>query len=129
MKSIYFLFFLVISNPVISQNLSIDNWIQDIVNDMIEMNDLEKYSSKTLSPDLNVNFLMVETVKDIVVTDSIISMLVNHGKGTYCTRLKFEYVEKSGNYYLVFSKPETKITLGKGIQWVNPWIEKKNICD
>ena len=129
LKAIIVLFFLTNSNALISQNKSIDNWIQDVVSDMIEMNDLVKYSSIEISPNISVNFIMVESVKDITVNDSIISMLVNHGKGTYCTQIKFEYVKKDGDFYLVFAKPETKITLGQERRWVKPWIEKKNICN
>ncbi len=117
------------SNALVSENKSIDNWIKEIVNDMIEMNDLDKYSAEEISPDFSVNFIIVESVKDIFITDNKISMLVNHGKGTYCTEITFLYLKKKGNFYLVFTKPETKITLGKERKWVNPWIDKKNICN
>ena len=53
----------------------------------------------------------------------------SNGKGTYCTEITFLYLKKKGNFYLVFTKPETKITLGKERKWVNPWIDKKNICN
>ncbi|WP_178987719.1 hypothetical protein [Winogradskyella schleiferi] len=112
-----------------SQNKSVENWVQDIVADMIEMNDLDRYSSEELSPDVNVNFILVESVKDIDIKGSTITMLVNHGKGTYCTKLTFNYIEKNGNFHLVFSKPETKITLGKETTWITPWIAKTNICN
>lgn len=129
MKTVVMFLFFSLSNALISQNKAIDNWIQDIVNDMIEMNELDKYSYEEISSDVNVNFIMVESVKDIAITDNQISMLVNHGKGTYCTKIIFEYIKKNEEFFLVFTKPEAKITLGKERKWVNPWIEKKNICN
>lgn len=129
MKKFIFIFFLVISSSVTSQNERLDSWIKEIVNDMIEMNDLEKYSSEELSPDLNVNFIFVESVKNISINDTIITFLINHGKGNYCTKLTFEYLEKNENYYLVFATPKTKTTFGKETQWVTPWIKKENICN
>ncbi|MTE28277.1 hypothetical protein [Winogradskyella ouciana] len=129
MKTIAILFFIVISNVLISQTISIEDWVQNIVNDMIEMNDLDIYSSEELSPEYSVNFIMVESVKDITITDNKISMLVNHGKGTYCTKITLQYLKRDDGFYLVFSEPRTNMTLGKERKWIDPWIEKVNICD
>lgn len=129
MKTITFILCLLATSTLVAQKESIDNWIQAIVEDMVEMNDLDKYSSKQLSQVLHVDFIMVESVKNVAIKGNNISMMVNHGRGTFCTKLTFKYVEKSGNYYLVFSEPETKITLGKERQWVTPWIKKENVCD
>lgn len=110
-----------------SQEKSIDKWIQEIVNEMIEMNDLGKYSYEEIPYDTNVDFIMVESVKDINIDNDIISMLVNHGTSKYCTQLKFKYVEKQGEFYLVFGK--TKTSLGIMRKSINPWIEKNKICE
>lgn len=129
MKSFIIVLCLIVSIPLSRQNKSINNWVQEIVTDMIEMNDLDRYSSEELSPDTNVNFILVESVKDINILKSTFSMLVNHGKGTYCTKLIFKYIEKNGKFYLVFSKPDTKINLGKERKWITPWTDKIKICD
>ena len=116
-----------ISNIQINQEKPIDKWITEIINDMIEMNDLGKYSYEEISSDINVDFIMVESVKDVKIDNGIITMLVNHGTGKYCTELKFKYVENEGEFYLVFGK--TKTILGKERKSINPWIEKNKVCE
>jgi len=123
--TIILLLFIIKTN----QDSNLDNWIQSFVNDMIEMNDLDRYSEKPISPTIEENFILVESVKDIEIEKDTITMLVNHGKGTYCTKLKFRFLKKEGNYYLVFPKPYKKNILGKEQDFVNPWIEKTNICN
>ncbi|WGH76910.1 hypothetical protein P8625_07140 [Tenacibaculum tangerinum] len=121
MKIILLTLFIGISTIQINQERPIDKWIQEIVEEMIEMNDLEKYSEKEIPSDIKVNFIMVESVKDIQIENGIISMLVNHGTGKYCTELKFKYVEKNKKFYLIFDEPERK--------FINPWIEKNKVCE
>ncbi len=129
MKVILLTLLIGISNIQTNQIKPIDNWVQEIVNEMIEMNDLGKYSEKEISSDINVNFIMVESVKDIKIENGIISMLVNHGTGKYCTELKFKYVEKDKNFYLIFDEPKTKTILGTERKFINPWIEKNKLCE
>ncbi len=129
MKTFILTFLLIIPNIQINLEKSINKWVQEIINEMIEMNDLRKYSSVEIPSNVNVDFIMVESVKDIKIDNEIISMLVNHGTGKYCTELKFEYVEIEGELYLVFGKTKTKIFLGKKRKSISPWIEKNTICD
>ncbi|MFI1742833.1 hypothetical protein [Thalassobellus sediminis] len=129
MKIILLTFLIGISNIQINQEKPIDKWIQEIVDEMIEMNDLGKYSEKEIPSDIKVNFIMVESVKDIKIENGIISMLVNHGTGKYCTELKFKYVEKDKNFYLIFDEPEMKTILGTERKFINPWIEKNKVCE
>eukprot|EP01093_Parvamoeba_rugata_P009396 TRINITY_DN2602_c0_g2_i1.p1 TRINITY_DN2602_c0_g2~~TRINITY_DN2602_c0_g2_i1.p1 ORF type:complete len:130 (-),score=18.90 TRINITY_DN2602_c0_g2_i1:108-497(-) len=118
-----------ISNIQTNQEKPIDKWIQEIIDEMIEMNDLGKYSYEEIPSDINVDFIMVESVKDIKIDNGIITMLVNHGTGKYCTELKFKYVENEKRFYLVFGKTKTKTILGKERKSINPWIEKNKICE
>ena len=129
LKIILLTLFIGISNIQTNQETPIDKWIQEIVDEMIEMNDLEKFSEKEITSDIKVNFIMVESVKDIKIENGIISMLVNHGTGKYCTELKFKYVEKDKNFYLIFDKPEMKTILGTERKFINPWIEKNKVCE
>lgn len=110
------------------QESSIDIWIDNIVQDMIEMNDLDKYSNKPIASDVSKNFFLVESVKNIEIKDDSFTMLINHGQGTYCTKLKFKYIQKKGQFYLVFPEPNKTIIFGTKRLFVNPWIEKTNIC-
>ncbi|WP_440121055.1 hypothetical protein [Tenacibaculum sp. Ill] len=129
MKIILMTLLFGILNIQTNQEKPIDKWIQEIVNEMIEMNDLEKYSEKEIPSDIKVNFIMVESVKDIKIENGIISMLINHGTGKYCTELKFKYVEKDKNFYLIFDEPEMKTILGTERKFINPWIEKNRVCE
>ena len=111
------------------QEKPIDQWIQKIVGEMIEMNDLGKYSHKEIPTGITVDFVLVASVKDIKIENGIIKMLVNHGTGKYCSELKLRYLEKDGNFYLVFDEPITKTILGKERKFISPWIEKNNLCE
>ena len=129
MKIILLTLLIGISNIQTNQEKPIDKWIKEIVDEMIEMNDLEKYSERAIPSDIKINFIMVESVKDIKIENGIISMLVNHGTGKYCTELKFKYVEKDKKFYLIFDEPETKTILGNERTFINPWIEKNKLCE
>lgn len=129
MKIILLTILIGISNFQINQEKPIDKWIQAIIDQMTEMNDLGKYSEKEIPSDIKINVIMVESVKDIKIENGIISMLVNHGIGKYCTELKFKYVEKNKNFYLVFDEPEIKTILGTERKFINPWIEKNKVCE
>ena len=129
MKIILITLLIGISNIQTKQEKPIDKWIQEIVDEMIEMNDLGKYSEKEIPTDVEVNFIMVESVKDIKIENGIISMLVNHGTGKYCTELKFKYLEKDKNFYLIFDEPEMETILGTKKKFINPWIEKNKVCE
>ena len=113
----------------INQEKSIDKWIEEIINEMIEMNDLRKYSSEEIPPDVNVDFIMMESIQDLKIGNGIISMLVDHGTGKHCTELKFKYMEKEGEYYLNFGKTKMRTILGKERKSINPWVEKNRICE
>jgi hypothetical protein len=129
MKLIILTLLIGFSNIQINQEKPIDKWVLEIVEEMIEMNDLEKYSEKEISSDIKVNFIMVESVKDVKIENGIISMLVNHGTGKYCTELKFKYVEKNKNFYLIFDEPKLKTIFGTERKFINPWIEKNKVCE
>ena len=118
-----------ISNIQTNQEKPIDEWVKEIIDEMIEMNDLGKFSHEEIPSDINVDFIMVESVKDIKIDNGIITMLVNHGTGKYCTELKFKYVVNEERFYLVFGKTKTKTILGKERKSINPWIEKNKICE
>jgi len=130
MRTILLTLLITIPNIQINQEKPIENWINEIVNEMIEMNDLRKYSNFEIPSDTKVDFIMVESVKNIKIDNGIITMLVNHGTGKYCTELKFKYVENEGEYYLVFGIMTT-IAYGGGIEEksIKPWIEKNKICE
>jgi len=129
MRIILLTLLLGISNIQINQEKPIEKWVQEIVNEMIEMNNLAKYSNEEIPADIKVNFIMVESVKDIKIDNGIISMFVNHGTGKYCTELKFKYIKKDGIFYLIFDEPKTKTTLGIERKFINPWIEKNKVCE
>ncbi|WP_299124804.1 hypothetical protein [uncultured Tenacibaculum sp.] len=129
MKIILLTLLIGVSNIQTNQEKPINKWIQEIIDEMIEMNDLEKYSEKEIPSDIKLNFIMVESVKDIKIENGIITMLVNHGTGKFCTELKFKYVEKGKNFYLIFDEPKTKTILGTERKFINPWIEKNKICE
>jgi hypothetical protein len=120
---------LITSTLLPKQETSLNNWIQSFVKDMKEMNDLEKYSSKPISPAVDINFLLVESVKDITVNKDSFTLLVNHGNGTYCTQLTFKYTSIDGQYYLIFSEVHKKVILSRENLFINPWTEKINICN
>lgn len=128
MKTILLTLLIGFSTIQTNQEKPIEKWVQEIVNEMIEMNDLKKYSYKKIASDIQVDFIMVETVKDIKIENGIISMLINHGTGKYCSELKFKYVEKDNNFYLIFDEPKSKKILGTERKFITPWIEKNNIC-
>jgi len=122
-------FLLSISSIQTEQNAPLDKWIQKIVRDMIDMNDLGKYSDKAIPADVTVDFLMVDSVKDIQYDDKQITMLIDHGKGVFCTELKFNYIIRDGKYYLVFSPAHTIKIFGKDKKSIDPWVEKNSKCD
>jgi hypothetical protein len=72
---------------------------------------------------------MVESVKDVKIENDIISMKINHGKGKYCTELKFQFIEKEGKFFLVFPKPYKEKLFGKQLKYIDPWIEKITDCN
>lgn len=106
-----------------------EEWANHIIKDMIAMNDLGKYSDKAISSDVTVNFLMVESVKDVKVENDILSMKINHGNGKYCTILKFQFIEREGKFFLVFTVPYVEEVFGKKQYFINPWIEKISDCN
>ncbi|WP_298894607.1 hypothetical protein [uncultured Psychroserpens sp.] len=120
---------ITISSFQAKQEQSLDDWIKAVVNDMVELNDLDKYSDRSISSDIEINFILVQSTKDITIKDDSITMLINNGKGTYCTQLKFRYTQKDGQFYLVFPEPYKTTILGQERLFVNPWIEKTNICE
>ena len=129
MKTFLILCVVALSHTPLQAQKSVEKWVDKIVDDMIAMDDLRKYSGAEIPADVETNFIMVQSVKDISVEGDVIRMLVNHGKGTYCTELKFKYTTVKGDYFLVFADPETKNVLGKDVRFVNPWIEKNKICN
>lgn len=110
------------------QNQSLEQWLDLIVKDMIEMNDLRKYSHQKIPSDVTINFFMVEAVKDVRIDQNVISMLINHGNGKYCTEIKFKYIQIDDKFYLVFSEPTTESIFGEEKKIVNPWLESKKVC-
>ncbi|WP_375559583.1 hypothetical protein ACE193_17860 [Bernardetia sp. OM2101] len=112
-----------------SQEKPIDIWIQAIVNDMIEMNDLSKYSDREISSDVTINFFLVESVKDIRIEGDTINMLISSDGQKYCNELKFRYIQKEQKYYLVFAPVNNRVILNKEKKFITPWIEKKNLCE
>ncbi|WP_298903132.1 hypothetical protein [uncultured Psychroserpens sp.] len=129
MKSFITILLIITSSFQIKQDPNLDTWIQSIVDDMIAFNDLDKYSLKSFPSDVKTNAFLVESVKDIAVKDDVISMLLNHGKGTYCTQIKFRYIKKQGSFYLVFPEPKKAKMNTKEYLIVDPWIEHTKICD
>jgi hypothetical protein len=129
MRLIILTLFLGISSFTIGQDVHIEKWVQKIVQDMIEMEDLRKYSDREIPMDINLDLIMVESIKHLGIEGQIISMLVNHGAGNFCTELKFRYMEKDGEFYLVFDEPISSTILGKEHRIIKPWIEKNRICD
>ena len=129
MKSILFVLLFGISNLQSTPSKPIYLWIQEIVNDMIEMNDLPSYSHEEIPSNIKLNVIMVETVKEIKIENDVISMLVDHGTGKYCSLLKFKYIKQDQGYFLVFDAPKTKTIMGAEYQIINPWIEKTSLCN
>ena len=129
MKTILIILLLGILNLQSSSTKSIDQWIQKIVNDMIEMNDLRSYSHEEIPLNIKLNAILVEAVKDIKIENGTISMLVDHGTGKYCSFLRFKYLEKDNQYFLVFDSPRTKTIMGTEYEIINPWIEKNSLCN
>ncbi|WP_298759023.1 hypothetical protein [uncultured Psychroserpens sp.] len=129
MKHLIVILLITISSFQAKQEQNLNNWIKEVINDLVELNDLDKYSNRAVSPNIEVNFVLVQSTKDIIIKDDIITMLINNGKGTYCTQLKFRYTQKDGQFYLVFPEPYKTTILGQERLFINPWIEKTNICD
>ncbi len=111
------------------QESPIDIWIQAIVNDMIEMNDISKYSDKEIASDVTINFFLVESVKNSRLEGDTINMLISSDGKKYCTELKFRYTQKEGHYYLTFSPIYNKVILGREKKFINPWIESNKLCE
>jgi len=128
MKTIVLLLVLGISSDFGTDEKTIETWVQEIVEDMIQLNDLRKYSHKEIPPEITVNFMLVEAVKDVNIANGLITMRVDHGTGKYCSALTFRYVKKDGTYYLVFDVPTLSSILGTERKFVNPWVAKKKVC-
>jgi transaldolase len=116
-------------NLQIEKDTQTDLWIQQVVRDMINMNDLGKYSDKAIPSDVTVNLLMVEALKNIKYDDSQITLLVDHGTGKYCTELQFNYLKKNGKYYLGFGTTTSLKVFGKEKKFIDPWVKKSNLCE
>ncbi|WP_299224703.1 hypothetical protein [uncultured Psychroserpens sp.] len=129
MKTILFFILLCVST-VSNQKKPIDKWVQSVIDDLVEMNDLEKYSNVEIPSDVNINFIAIESVKDVTIVDDTINMLVDHGKGKYCTKLTFKYIEKNNRFYLKFSEVITRMTpLDTERKYINPWVSRSKVCD
>ena len=118
------LFFLSFSGFSQTKEIKIKNWFQNVINDMIEMNDLSKYSHKEIN--YKLDFIMVESIKELEVNGNEITMLVNHGAGKFCTKITFQYLEKNNSYYLVFQKPRKSKVLKTSL--ITPWTKRINNC-
>ena len=129
MKLIVTFFLIITLGFQTKQEPNIDTWIQNIVDDMIAFNDLDRYSLKKFPSDVKINAFLVESVKDITIKDDVISMLLNHGKGTYCTQIKFRYIKKQDAFYLVFPEPRKAKMHNRTYLIVDPWIEHTKVCD
>ena len=70
------------------QEKPINTWVQAIVDDMIEMNDLSKYSDEEIASDVTINFFFVESVKNIRIEGDTINMLISSDGEKYCNELK-----------------------------------------
>ncbi|PCJ65338.1 MAG: hypothetical protein COA58_10795 [Bacteroidetes bacterium] len=128
MKVLAFIFLLGLSNYQTNKEKSIDQWVNEIVNDMIQLNNLEKYSLRYIPSGTNIDFILVDAVKNVQIHNSSISMLIDHGSGTYCSKLKFKYVQIGESFRLVFAPPTLNFIAGKKVKYVTPWTEKKRLC-
>lgn len=111
------------------QEKPINTWVQAIVDDMIEMNDLSKYSDEEIASDVTINFFFVESVKNIRIEGDTINMLISSDGEKYCNELKFRYIQKEGQYYLKFASIYNKVILDREKKFVNPWIEANKLCE
>ena len=106
----------------------VDLWVQEIIETMIDFEDLSAYSDQEIPEDVEVNLLWVEAVKDVKIEDGIISMLVAHKEDTYCSQLKFKYIEKNGEFFLSFGETSVTKVLSSEKTFIDPWIEHKKLC-
>jgi len=129
MKNIFFLILCLLVLHGSAQFQSVDELKTKLVQDLKEYNDLRLYSHKAIPNEVSVNLIWVEEVKNLKVKGNTISMLVDHGKGKFCTSVSFEFTQVDGKYYLVFPEPYESELLGKDKTWVNPWVEKNTDCE
>jgi hypothetical protein len=128
MKHLFLFLSLAVLHLTASAQTPADKWINAIIEDMKQMNSLAAYSSVELPEDATVNFLMVEEVKDITVTEDRFTMLINSGNGKFCNKVTFHYLKKDDNYYLVFAAPQFTEIFGKQKLFVDPWMEVEKLC-
>lgn len=129
MKKVTIILFLLSIHIAYSQEdqTAVKKWFQSVINDMKAMNDLSKYSHKKLNSEVAFNFLMIEKVKDVKVTNDKISVLVDHGTDVFCTQLVFQFTKVKDTFYLIFQKPTRDTTKKKLL--VNPWFRRIKLCE
>ena len=119
--------FLSINLTSLAQNSHLIEWISEIEQSILAMESLSAYSSKEVEDDVKVDMILADRVKVEEVTDSTFSILVDHGKGVFCTKLLFQYTEINTNdYRLVFSDLRERDMMGTTVKVIDPWIEKNS---
>lgn len=115
-----------IPEPVDIEN--IDVLIDQFCADLMEFEDVGKYSHVPIANDVLVNFISVFRYELEELTDSTFTIAVDPGKGEFCNHVTYKYVKIDKNYFLVFDDIEMSYSLGVESKMVNPWLNIKNNC-
>jgi len=95
---------------------------------MQEMEDLDSYSSKPIPNGVIVDFVFVDRYEVLEITDSDFTISVDPGKGEYCSKMTFKYIEINGDLSLVFSEVQSQNVMGKEMKSIQPWVGKETNC-
>lgn len=128
MRSLLIVLITLSSIHASAQNEELTMWIDQIGEDLIQLEDIDKYSHNPIEDHVMVDFIFVNRYQIEEVTDSTFTIFVDPGKGEFCSHVTFKYIKDGEGYYLVFNEVETKMFLGTEKETVTPWTKIINDC-
>lgn len=120
--------FLALVSFTYGQEETKQQFVSQVCESLINMEGLSKYSNRTIADDVTVNSVLADKVKVDEISENTISISVDHGKGQFCTILKFEYTKVDDSYYLVFPPVRSEEVLGSETKFVDPWTQRESDC-
>ncbi|MFZ6053296.1 hypothetical protein [Halocola ammonii] len=120
--------FLIFVNLAYGQEDAKEQFVSQVCESLINMEGLSRYSNRTIADDVTVNSVLADKVKVDEISENTFSISVDHGKGKFCTVLKFEYTKVDDSYYLVFPPVRSEEVFGSETKFVDPWTQRESDC-
>lgn len=127
MKALLLFVMLLIACQAVGQS-SLDSWIEEVKSAIIAGDNMEQYSLHTISPDVTIDFVLVEDLNVTYQDSSIIQMEMIGPDNSKTGCLEFSYVRSKNDFYLQFGDVRELTFMGTTKKFVSPWIQKPDSC-